>query len=95
MPIHHDRHWESCTMGIRGPKYYFQILCTARLEQNQAHTRVLDEGGENDQVTSFVLWVLVADRTSIPATKEPKHPQKFMRSIQCLKSQVMIRPGQL
>lgn len=58
-----------------GPNYHFQVLCTTCLEENQPHTWILDEGGENDQVAPFVLWVLVAESTGITATEEPREDE--------------------
>jgi len=47
--------------------YDLDILSTACFEQNQAHVRMLDQNGHDDQVAGLVFWVLVACTAAVGA----------------------------
>jgi hypothetical protein len=51
--------------------YDLDVFSAASLKENQPHVRVLDEDCHDDQVTSLILWVLVACSAAVGATEKP------------------------
>ena len=51
--------------------YNVDVLCTAGLEENEADVRVLYQSCQNDEVSTLVLWILVAHGARIGPSEKP------------------------
>ena len=51
--------------------YDIDVLCTTGLKENQADIGVLYQSCQNDEVSTFVLWILVAHGARVGPSKKP------------------------
>jgi hypothetical protein len=54
--------------------YDLQVLGTAGLIENQPNARIFDQSSEDDQISPLVLGILVAQRATVSASKQPATP---------------------
>lgn len=47
------------------------IFSATSLEQDQAHVRVLDQHGHDDQVAALILWIRIARTATVGALQKP------------------------